>query len=156
MALFVGRHLNKIDKKGRTSVPKPFRASFEEQSFRGMYAYPSFKFPAIAACGEAFMTLLSDSLAEETDFFSDDQDDLAAVILENATQLSFDAEGRVILPQELLDHAGITEEALFVGRGREMFIWEPKAYEAHAKGAFERAKSAKRTLKLKPREGGEP
>jgi len=149
MALFVGRHLNKIDKKGRTSVPKPFRASFEEQSFRGMYAYPSFKFPAIAACGEEFMTLLSDSLSSETDFFSDDQDDLAAVILENATQVSFDGDGRVILPQDLLDHAGITDEALFVGRGREIFIWEPHAYEIHSKAAFERAKLTKRTLKLK-------
>lgn len=149
MALFVGRHLNKIDKKGRTSVPKPFRASFEGQSFRGMYAYPSFKFPAIAACGEEFMILLSDSLTAETDFFSDDQDDLAAVILENATQLSFDGEGRVILPQDLLDHAGITDEALFVGRGREFFIWEPGAYETHSKQAFNRAREAKRTLKLK-------
>ena len=149
MALFVGRHLNKIDKKGRTSVPKPFRTSFENQSFRGMYAHPSFKFPAIAACGEDFMTQLSDSLMTETDFFSDDQDDLAAVILENATQVSFDTEGRVIIPQDLLDHAGITDEALFVGRGREMFIWEPKAYEEHAKAAFSRAKAAKRTLKLK-------
>lgn len=153
MALFVGRHLNKIDKKGRTSVPKPFRASFEDQNFRGMYAYPSFKFPAIAACGEEFMTLLSDSLSEETDLFSDDQDDLAAVILENATQVSFDGDGRVILPQDLLDHAGITDEALFVGRGREIFIWEPKAYEIHAREAFERAKLAKRTLKLKVKGG---
>jgi len=149
MALFVGRHLNKIDKKGRTSVPKPFRASFETQSFRGMYAYPSFKFPAIAACDEEFMTVLADSLTAETDFFSDDQDDLAAVILESATQVSFDTEGRVIMPQELLDHAGITDQALFVGRGREIFIWEPSAYENHAKEAFSRAKAAKRTLKLK-------
>ncbi|WP_135080200.1 division/cell wall cluster transcriptional repressor MraZ [Terasakiella sp. SH-1] len=148
MALFVGRHLNKIDKKGRTSVPKPFRASFETQSFRGMYAYPSFKFPAIAACDETFMTQLCDSLSAETDFFSDDQDDLATVILENANQLSFDTEGRVIIPQDLLDHAGITDQALFVGRGREIFIWEPTAYETHAKEAFNRAKAAKRTLKL--------
>ncbi|WP_417832151.1 division/cell wall cluster transcriptional repressor MraZ [Terasakiella sp.] len=149
MALFVGKHLNKIDKKGRTSVPKPFRASFETQNFRGMYAYPSFKFPAIAACDETFMTVLADSLTAETDFFSDDQDDLAAVILESASQLSFDTEGRVILPQELLEHAGITDQALFVGRGREILIWEPSAYEAHAKQAFSRAKAAKRTLKLR-------
>ena len=148
MALFVGRHLNKIDKKGRTSVPKPFRASFEDQDFRGMYAYPSFKFPAIVACNESFMTQLCDSLSAETDLFSDDQDDLAAVILENASQLGFDTEGRVIIPQELLEHANITDQALFVGRGREFFIWEPSAYEAHAKEAFSRAKTNKRTLKI--------
>lgn len=149
MALFVGQHLNKIDKKGRTSVPKQFRATLDQQSFRGFYAYPSFKFPAITACSEDFMMLLSDSLMAETDFFSDDQDDLGAVILENASQLGMDSEGRVILPQALLDHANITDEALFVGRGREFHIWEPAAYKAHATKAFDRAQTKKMTLKIR-------
>jgi len=47
MALLVGRHTNKIDKKGRVSVPKSFRVSFAKQDFNGVYAYPLFKFPAI-------------------------------------------------------------------------------------------------------------
>jgi len=153
VALFVGRHLNKIDKKGRTSVPKQFRTALETQSFRGFYAYPSFKFPAITACSEDFMMLLSESLMAETDVFSDDQDDLSAVILENASQLSMDGEGRVLLPQDLLDHANITTEALFVGRGREFYIWEPSAYQIHAAQSVERARATKMTLKVRPERG---
>lgn len=148
MALFVGKFVNKIDKKGRVSVPKPFRDAFTEQSFTRFFAYPLFKSPAIEACGEDFMLRLSESL-DDLDMFSDEQDDLAAVILENAHSLPFDPEGRVVLPRELLDHTGITTEALFVGRGGRLQIWEPGAYAEHAKQSFERARSRGATLRLR-------
>ncbi len=64
MALLVGRYVNKIDKKGRISVPKPFRDTFRDQDFAGLYAYPLFKFPAIEACGEDFMVRVSGSLED--------------------------------------------------------------------------------------------
>lgn len=149
MALLVGRFVNKIDKKGRVSVPKPFRDALRGSSFAGLYAYPLFKSPAIEACDDAFMARISDSL-DDLDMFSDQQDDLAAVIMENAHALPYDPEGRVVLPPELLEHTGITVEALFVGRGRRLQVWEPKAYKTHAGQAFERARSRGDTLPLRP------
>ena len=77
MALFVGSHLNKIDKKGRVSVPKPFRAALQSVGSQVLYLYPLFKVPAIEACDESFMSRLSASL-DDLDMFSDEQDDLAA------------------------------------------------------------------------------
>lgn len=150
MTLLVGRHSFKIDKKGRVSVPKPFRDSFEGQDFAGLFAYPLFKVDAIEACGEDFMSRLSESL-EDLDLFSDEHDDLAAVILENAHRLPFDSEGRVVLPKELLDFANITNEVLFVGRGARLQMWEPAAYEINRKQAFERARSRGATLRLRRR-----
>jgi MraZ protein len=149
MALLVGRFVNKIDKKGRVSVPKPFRDAFKDQAFAGLYAYPLFKFPAIEACGEDFMARISASL-DDLDMFSDEQDELASVIMENAHPLTFDPEGRVVLPPELLEHAGIAEQALFVGRGTRLQIWSPDTYASHAKQTFERARSRGATLKLRP------
>ena len=127
MTLFVGRHVNNIDRKGRVSVPKPFRAALQAQGSQIIYAYPLFKHAALEACGEAFMARLSASL-DDLDMFSDEQDDLAAIVLENAQPLSFDPEGRVTLPKELADHAGISDQIAFVGRGARFQIWEPKAY----------------------------
>lgn len=155
MTLLVGRHVYKIDKKGRVSVPKPFRDYFEGQDFVGLYAYPLFKVAAIEACGEDFMVRLGESL-EDLDLFSDEHDDLAAVILENAHPLPFDPEGRVVLPKELLDFAGIADSVLFVGRGARLQMWEPAAYEINRKQAFERARSRGATLRLRrPPEDGE-
>jgi MraZ protein len=149
MALLVGRFVNKIDKKGRVSVPKPFRDAFKDQAFAGLYAYPLFKFPAIEACGEDFMARVSASL-DDLDMFSDEQDELASVILENAHPLAYDPEGRVVLPPELLEHAGIDGQALFVGRGTRLQIWSPDTYAKHAKQTFERARTRGATLKLRP------
>ncbi len=148
MALLVGRYVNRIDKKGRISVPKPFRDTFREQEFAGLYAYPLFKYPAIEACDEDFMVRVSASL-EDLDMFSDDHDDLAAIILENAHPLPFDPEGRIVLPKVLIEHAGLDGEALFVGRGARLQIWEPKAYDANHNQALERARSRGATLRLR-------
>lgn len=150
MALLVGRHLNKIDKKGRVSVPKAFREAFAGQGFAGVYAYPLFKFPALEACGEAFMTRISESLDEGMAMFSDEQDDLATVIMNNAEPLPFDPEGRVVLPKHFLDHARLSSDAIFVGRGTRFQIWEPAAFEVQNRQAFERARSRGATLRLMP------
>jgi MraZ protein len=163
VALLVGRHVNKIDRKGRVSVPKPFRAALsraqsrarasgDADGFSGLYAFPSFKYPALEACDEAFMMRLAEGL-EDLDVFSDDQDDLAAVILENARELPMDPEGRIVLTDDLRDYANIKNEVLFVGRGARMMMWEPAAYEAQRGSAFERAKSRGMTLKLPKRPG---
>lgn len=150
MALFVGRHRNKIDRKGRVSVPKPFRAAFETQSFAGVYVYPLFKFNALEACGQDFMQRLSDSL-DDLPMFSDEQDDLS-VVVENAHALAFDPEGRIVLPQELREMAGIDGEAEFVGRGQRFQIWNPDTYAEVRAPAFERARARGATLVLRPRD----
>ncbi len=153
MALVIGRYVNKMDKKGRLSVPKPFRVAFADQEFNGVYAYPLFKHQAIEVCDEAFMARLSDSL-DDLDMFSDEQDDLATVIMNNAEALPFDPEGRIVLPKRLVNHANIRTEAVFVGRGRRFQIWDTEAFEAQNQRAFDRARARGATLRLRPHDDG--
>ena len=154
MALLVGTHLNRIDRKGRVSVPKPFRDALRGLGFKGIYAFPLPKFAAIEACGEDFMTRISDSI-EDYPMFSDEQDDLS-VILETSHALSFDPEGRVVLPAELVEHADLEGQILFVGRGRRMQLWRPETYEANRTRALERVRDRGITLPLRPSlRGGE-
>ena len=155
MPFMVGRYVNKIDRKGRVSVPKSFRDFLAQQSseFAGIYAYPHFKSPAIEACGETFMKQLADSI-DDLDMFSDDQDDLASIVLESAHQLPFDPEGRIVLPAELLDHGALSGEAMFVGRGGRFTIWNPAAFAEHQGQAFARARNTGATLRLRRPEAG--
>ena len=148
MALFVGKHVNKIDSKGRVSVPKVFRMALQMSGAKTLYVYPQFKHNAIEACDEAFMSRLSASV-NEIDLFSDEHDDLASVILANAYPLIFDKEGRVVLPKTLLEHAQINEDAVFVGQGARFQIWEPKTFEEYSITTFDRARERKATLRLK-------
>ena len=93
MAALIGRHINRIDKKGRISVPKQFRDALSDQGFPGIYVYPSFKNPVIEACGDEFIQRIVASL-DDLELFSDEQDDLASTILENSYQLPYDTGGR--------------------------------------------------------------
>jgi MraZ protein len=147
MGVFTGTQTNKVDKKGRVSVPKTFRALFEGESFQGVYVFPSFRQSALEACAESFMERIVDSL-EDLPMFSDEQDDLS-IIVESAQRLSFDTEGRIIIPEEFLGDVGIKDEITFVGRGRTFQMWAPKKYTDTRKPAFERARTRGLTLKLR-------
>ena len=148
MAALIGRYINKIDTKGRVSIPKIFRDKFLGQEFIGIYVFPSFKYPAIEACGEDFIERVVRSI-DDLDLFSDQQDDLASVVLEHSYQLPYDTEGRVNIPVELLKHAKLKTKVNFVGRGNRFQIWNPDTYEVHSNDAFVRAQSRGVTLRLR-------
>ncbi len=150
MPVMVGRHLNRIDRKGRVSVPKSFRDFLQEQGgFAGIYAYALINEPGVEGCGETFMARLAASV-EQYGLFSNDHDEFALALLENAHQLAFDPEGRVTLPSELIEHAGLDGEVLFVGRGGRFQMWSPLTYQRHREEAMSRLKSRGATLQLRP------
>ena len=143
--LFISTFINKVDRKGRVSVPATFRALLSKQPFAGVIAFRSFKEEAIECCGMDFMERMSQSL-DEMAMFSDEQDDLATAIFADANQLPFDPEGRIILPKPLMDHAGIDDRAAFVGKGRTFQIWNPDIYDSHSQEVRSRAARLGRTL----------
>lgn len=155
MALFLSTFINKIDRKGRVSVPASFRTALAAQSFQGIAAFPSFRddYNAVEACGMDRMERLSASL-DKLNPFSDEHDDFASVIFGDSVQLPFDGEGRIIVPDHLREHAGLGEQAAFVGRGATFQIWRPEALGAFQEAARRRAREARETLRLAP-SGGE-
>ncbi|MAG98758.1 MAG: division/cell wall cluster transcriptional repressor MraZ [Rhodospirillaceae bacterium] len=126
MAFFSSTFVNKVDKKGRVSVPAPFRAVLTGQTFHGIVAYPSLSEPAIDASGIDRMAMLSNRLDADNPFTAE-YDPLADAIFGDSVQLAFDPEGRVQLPEALREHAAIGDQAAFVGRGPSFQIWEPEA-----------------------------
>jgi MraZ protein len=77
--------------------------------------------------------------------FSESYDNLAALFAD-AQQLPFDGEGRVVLPEALVQHAGIADHAAFVGLGRTFQIWQPERFAAHQAELRERAHRQGATL----------
>jgi MraZ protein len=145
VALFLSTFVNKVDRKGRVSVPASFRAALAGQSFAGIVAFRSFKAAAIEGSGIDRIEEMSARL-DALDQFSEESESLAAAIFADSQQLAFDSEGRIVLPQALAEHAGITETAAFVGLGRTFQIWEPEAHAAHQSALRERAKRQGTTL----------
>jgi MraZ protein len=149
VALFLGSYANKVDRKGRVSVPAPFRAALADQAAHGIVAFRSFKEPAIEAFSLDDMTQMAANL-EEFDQFSEERDDLATIFAD-ALQLPLDGEGRFVLPQAFAAHAGIGETALFVSAVNHFQIWEPETYARKSGGSRERLLARGATVKVRPR-----
>lgn len=154
VSLFLSTFVNKVDKKGRVSVPASFRASLSSQAVQGLIAFRSFTNPCIDGCGWDRMEEMSNA-ADSFAAFSAEQDDMSNLIFADARQLSWDAEGRVVLPEDLMAHAGITERAAFVGKGKTFQIWNPDQFEQVQADIRARAMQKRPTLPMTPGpEGG--
>jgi MraZ protein len=153
MALFLSTFVNKLDRKGRVSVPAGFRAALAAQTFPGIVLYRSFTAACIEGCGMDFMERLSDS-TQDLSAFSPEQEELTALIFADARQLAWDPEGRIMLPEELIEHAGLSEAAAFVGKGQTFQVWQPEAYKAIEAEIRARALKSRPTLPLRPKPPG--
>lgn len=149
MALFLSTYLNKLDKKGRISVPASYRVTLAQEGYSGFIAFRSYNLPAIECCSFARMEQMSKSV-DQLDIFSQAQDDFTAAIFADAEQIPFDGDGRIILPKDLIAFAGIDDTAAFVGRGATFQIWRPDQFETHQNGARARIHERQATLRLAP------
>jgi MraZ protein len=156
MTHFLGTHQNRLDAKGRVSVPAPFRAALK--SFNGA-ADPDGAGPNGAAivlrpshkhfCIEAWPAAVFQQLAtplERLDLFSEEHDDMAAALYADAFPVESDKEGRIVLPENLVAHARLADTVVFMGLGRTFQIWEPAAAERRRAEARERARTRAMTL----------
>lgn len=134
MALFLSSYVNKVDKKGRVSVPSSFRAALADQSFQGIVVFRSASHKALEGFSWSFMEEVANRL-DHFDLFSDKQDDMATSVFGDSVPLPFDGEGRVILPVELMEFAAINDNACFVGLGKKFQIWNPAEFEKRREAA---------------------
>jgi MraZ protein len=144
MTHFLGTHQNRLDAKGRVSIPAPFRAVLKtsgEANGNGMQLVlrPSHQHP----CIEAWPVAEFDALAEplnRLNVFSQEHDDLAASLYADAFPVEADKEGRVVLPENLVTYARLRDTVVFMGLGRIFQIWEPEAAGRRRAEARERAR----------------
>lgn len=128
MALFLSTHTNKVDTKGRVSIPATFRAALGQDAFQGVVLIPSRRVPALEGFSMGQMQTLSERFDRFDLFSQNDTDAESMAFFGDAVPLTFDETGRVGLTKELLAHANITDSAVFVGLGTKFQVWEPQAF----------------------------
>jgi len=126
--MFLSSYENKLDKKGRVSVPASFRSHLSSLGYSGFIAYPSFNNEALEACSQNRIEKLSNTI-DSLNPFEEKRDFFATSVLSESLSLQFDSEGRVLISEKLLSHAKIKNNILFVGLGKTFQIWEPKSFE---------------------------
>ena len=126
--MFLSTYENKLDKKGRVSVPASFRSHLSNLGYNGVVCYPSFNNQSIEAWPQDRIEKISNTI-DALNPFEEKKDYFATSILSESINLQFDSEGRISLTPKLLKHAKIKNSMLFVGQGKTFQIWEPTLFE---------------------------
>eukprot|EP01037_Dinobryon_pediforme_P015665 gene15665-15814_t len=114
----MGSHHNRLDAKGRVSIPASFRTKLKEASpdreSAQLVLRPSHRHSCIEGWPAADFHQIGASM-ERLDVFSEAQDDLTFAFYADAAELVADKEGRIVLPEILATHAGLKDAVVFVG-----------------------------------------
>ena len=146
--MFISTYENKLDKKGRVSVPASYRSHLSALGYSGVICYPSFTNSSIEFCPQDRLQKIIDTI-DTLNPFEENRDIFSTSILANSFQLNFDSEGRVTIPDKFLTHSGIKEKVLFVGQGKTFQMWEPSEFKNFSNDARKKANLKRSELKWK-------
>ncbi len=140
MDQFLSTFTNRIDKKGRVSVPAEFRAVLAARQSAKVLLFPAVYEEAVEGAGQDYL----DELDRDIDALprgSAERDDLVYVLKPAIRPFQWDSEGRLVLTEELIGHAKLDELATFVGLGQRFQIWQPEAWAAREAAAKQRVRA---------------
>jgi len=140
---FQGRFRHVLDSKGRLSIPAPFREQLERMgsdilvvtnSEQWLDVYPLDQW-------ETFMERV-DSLPR----FSKDAELFRLFYVSSAQEVQLDRQGRILIPQTLREEVHLNKEAVILGMGITMQIWEKGIWEQVHEEAKRRFREIKNNL----------
>lgn len=134
---FLGEYNQKVDGKGRMSIPADFRAVLAE----GDPKCPDYPLPRVVVLhGEHLKNCLHaytvEAMREIEDGIkklprgSERRKRASRLILSKAWRTEIDKDGRIVLPQDIRQKIGLEGEARMVAMGDYFEIWNAQTYEA--------------------------
>jgi len=118
--LLSGTYECSLDNRFRMAIPARVRDPFVAGAMVGWWfddcviIVPRHEWPAMVQRTFGAMSLLDD-----------EQRDLSRFLLAGAYDQELDRQGRVLLPAELREHAGLGGRAKVVGAGDYLEVWDP-------------------------------
>ena len=140
MDRFLSNAVNRIDAKGRVSVPAHFRTVVQSRGYSELYAIRQLDVPALDVGGLDLLDRYEERIALE-DPFLQTADDMSFFVHGDGAFLKLDQDGRITVTDFIREHTGISSEVAFVGRGNFFQMWEPGRLGAY--GAEVRARLSK-------------
>ena len=97
-----------------------------------------------------------DGLLDGLPDYSDERDELSVALYGDVHILAIDQDGRIVLPEALRAHAGLSTHVTFVGLGSKFQMWEPARFEERRARAREKVHEHRRLFGAgrRPESGG--
>jgi len=125
--MFWGRFNHTIDAKGRLNFPAKFREvlanNYEEKLIvvkynRCLRAYPLSEW-------------ITFEKSKSQQYRNQAQEDTLRMVLSSLAECAIDKQGRILIPQDLRDYAGLSKDAVLIGMFKKIEIWDKKRQEEH-------------------------
>ncbi|HEX4352374.1 MAG TPA: division/cell wall cluster transcriptional repressor MraZ [Polyangiales bacterium] len=143
--MFRGKHEHAIDGKGRTSLPSRFREILAGEGDVRLMLTTGFENCIVCYPMRAWADFEAKLLGMSE--FEPEAADMRLFYLASAEEVDVDSVGRMLVPQMLRKHAGLDRQAIWVGMGKNLQLWDKDRWEAKLNGALldpERVAAARR------------
>lgn len=143
---FSGSSSASIDGKGRIVLPADFRRVLEGKGCAFFYATPDLQHPEFLECFGPEHARNIEMQLDEFDPYDEDGRILRELLIGRMKPLSFDADGRFVLPATFREKTKIDAEAFFIGLGATFHIRSKASGEARSRELEERGAVAARRM----------
>jgi MraZ protein len=129
MKQLFGTHENRLDAKGRVSVPAAFRKAWQGMADMTLVLRPSLT----PGCVEGWPLPNYERFTEKAESYPEadpDGEAYASMVFSEAEEVDIDGQGRIMIPAKLVARVGLAEAVCFLGRGAYFQIWTPEGAEA--------------------------
>ncbi len=129
MTFFTSEYESKLDAKGRLVLPSRIKAQLPEGDGNELVIRRGFEQCLIIYPMVEFKKVFSkiSSLSE----FNEEYRKLQRNFLSGVVTVELDSNGRLLIPKNMLAFAQIDKDAILVGLGSKVELWNPSIYEKH-------------------------
>lgn len=125
--MFRGQYLYSVDTKGRISIPAKLRKHINPEADDTVIMTQGTS-KCIDVYPYDYWLTIEKKLLELNTFDPADMK-FIRMISQKATEDVLDSQARILIPQYLLDYAGIDKEVLILGVLKKIELWNPSVYE---------------------------
>lgn len=129
MTFFTSEYECKLDAKGRLVLPSRIKAQLPESGGEELVIRRGFEQCLIVYPMVEFKKVFSKISALNE--FNEEYRKLQRNFLSGVVTVELDANGRFLVPKNMLAYAQIDKEAILVGTGNKVEMWNPSIYEKH-------------------------
>jgi MraZ protein len=127
-----------LDAKGRVAIPQGYRMELQAQDQRAPILTLLIDQPALGLYAHSRWQ----AIEERLESMSPVQPEVQAVrrmLISTAVECPIDGQGRILIPEDLREHAGLERDVTFAGVGARIEIWSKDRYEGEIRATRQRA-----------------
>jgi len=132
MIRFSARYNALIDDKGRVVLPVAFKKAMGELAEEPLVIEKDIYKSCLNIFPQQYWDQRLERIEKQLNQFDENDDELLAELYENFTTLTMAPNGRINIPSDFMEHAGIAKDVrdvIFVGKGQSITLWNEKIYE---------------------------